>query len=151
MVSRRLSDLELEAWQALLHAHHELTWMLDGELRAEYGLSLGEYDVLIRLARATDRRLRMSELARRAMLPPSSLTRVVGGLGKRGLVARQRSESDSRVVHASLTDAGQALARAASRTHLRGIREHFSGRLNEEQLRAVARALQVIVGPHQPH
>lgn len=149
--SRRLSDLELEAWQALLHAHHELTVVLDAELRAEHGISLGEYDVLIRLARATDRRLTMSELARRVMLPPSSLTRIVGSLGDRGLVARQRSENDNRVVHAFLTDAGRALARAASRTHLRGIREQFSGRLTEPQLRGVAEALQVIVGPHRPH
>lgn len=150
-MSGRLSELEMAAWQALLHAHHELTSRLDLELRAEHELSLGEYDVLIRLARATDRRLTMSELARRAMLPPSSLTRVVGGLQERGLVDRRRSDLDSRVVHASLTDAGLALARAASRTHLRGIREHFGVRLTEAQLRTIADALQVIVGPHRPH
>ncbi len=68
----------------------------------------------------------MTELAHRAMLSPSSLTRVVDRLVERGLVARDRSTADTRVVHASLTDAGRIRVRAASQTHLRGIRQHFT-------------------------
>lgn len=147
----RLGELELAAWQALLHAHERVTSALDAELRAEHGLTLGEYDVLVRLARAEDRRLAMSELARRAMLPPSSLTRVADRLEDRGLVRRERSTVDSRVVHVELTAAGRTTARAAARTHLRGIRAHFSGRLDTAQLRAVADALGTIAGPHEPH
>lgn len=147
----RLSDLELDAWQALLHAHQRLTGRLDAELRAEHALSLAEYDVLVRLARADDGRLTMGELARRTMLPPSSTTRVVDRLVERELVVRERSMQDTRVVHARLAPAGRRLVRSAARTHLRGIREHFTGRLNDAQLRAVATALEIITGPHQPH
>jgi len=50
-----------------------------------------------------------------------------------------------------LTAAGKATARAAARTHLQGIRDHFSGRLDAAQLRAVADALGTIAGPHEPH
>ena len=147
----RLSSLELDAWQALLHAHHQITRTLDAELRKEHGISFGDYDVLLRLARAPERRLRMSELARRVMISPSGLTRVVDGLVEEGLVERQRNSDDARVVFARLTDAGHARVRRAAQTHLRGIREHFTGRLSETQLRHVASALQVITGPHQPH
>ncbi len=69
-VQARLSETELRAWQALLHAHHDVTRRLDAELREEHGLSLGAYDVLLRLARAPGRALHMTELAKRVMLSP---------------------------------------------------------------------------------
>jgi len=147
----RLNEVELAAWQALLHAHDRVTRRLDAELREEHGIGLGDYDVLVRLARTPDRRLRMTDLAQRVMLAPSSLTRVVDRLVAGGLVARDRSATDTRVVNASLTDAGQTRVRAASRTHLRGIRAHFSGLLTEHQLHDVADALGVVAGPHEPH
>jgi DNA-binding MarR family transcriptional regulator len=150
-VSDRLSDLELDAWQALLHAHHQITRVLDAELRAEHGVSWGDYDVLVRLARAAGNRLRMSELAERVMISPSGLTRVVDGLVEDGFVERERDAGDARVVYARLTDAGRDCVKRAAKTHLRGVREHFTGRLGERQLRQVAAALQVITGPHQPH
>jgi len=147
----RLSDLELAAWQALLHAHDKITRQLDAELRDRCDISLGDYDVLVRLARAPNGKLKMSGLAQRAMLSPSSLTRVVDRLVERRLVARERSTADNRVVHASLTDDGRARVRNAARIHLRGIREHFTSLLTDEQLRAVSESLEVIAGSHQPH
>ena len=152
-MSDRLSDLELDAWQALLHAHHQITRVLDAELRAEHGVSWGDYDVLLRLARAAGNRLRMSELAERVMISPSGLTRVVDGLVGDGFVERERGgdPDDARVVYARLTDTGRECVKRAAKTHLRGVREHFTGRLSERQLRQVATALQVITGPHQPH
>lgn len=150
-VADRLSPLELDAWQALLHAHHQITRQLDAELRKEHDISFGEYDVLLRLARAPERRLSMTELARRVLISPSGLTRLVDGLSAEGLVERERNPDDARVVYAQLTEEGRARVRRAAQTHLRGIREHFSGRLNETQLRQVSSALQVITGPHQPH
>lgn len=147
----RLGDLELEAWQALLHAHECVTRTLDAELRSGHDIGLGDYDVLVRLARAEGRRLKMTELSRRAMLSPSSLTRVVDRLVTGGLVARERSGDDNRVVFATLTAEGRSRVRAAARTHLRGIREHFTSLLSQSQLRQVADALEVIAGPHQPH
>lgn len=146
-----LDQLELEAWQALLHAHAALLGLLDSELWEEHGVTLADYDVLVRLAKAPGRRLRMTELAQRVMLPPSSLTRAVDRLVKDGLVARERSSHDNRVVHAALTDAGRTRVRRAARTHLRGIREHFSRRLSDEQLHVIAEGLGQISGPHEPH
>lgn len=147
----RLTDRELRAWQALLHAHEHVVRILDAELRAAHGISFGGYDVLVRLARTEGEALRMTELADRVMVPPSTLTRKIDRLEANGLVERGRSSDDSRVVLVRLTDVGRRLVRRAARTHLRGIREHFSGRLNTEQLEHVAAALETISGPHRPH
>jgi len=146
-----LSEQELRAWQALLHAHHDVMRKLDAELRAEHGISFDAYDVLLRLARAPNYALRMTELAERVMAPPSTLTRRVDRLVSRGLVERDRLAQDSRAMLARLTDSGRQVLRRAAQTHLRGIREHYTGKLTDKQRREVASALEVITGPHQPH
>jgi DNA-binding MarR family transcriptional regulator len=150
-VANDLSATELRAWQALLHAHDQVTRKLDAELRDEHGLTLVSYDVLLRLARAPARTLRMTELAGKVMRSPSGLTRVVDRLVAEGLVGRERFEGDARVMLARLTDRGRQVLRRAAATHLRGIREHFTGQLGQGQLRNVAAALEAVAGPHEPH
>lgn len=150
-VKTNLSDAELRAWQAFLHVHQQVTRRLDAELRSEHELPLNDYDVLLRLARAPDRRLRMTDLAERVMMSPSGLTRVVDRLAGAGLVQRDRFDGDARVMLARLTDKGSVVLRRAARTHLRGIREHFTGQMTQAQLQEVASALETIAGPHQPH
>jgi DNA-binding MarR family transcriptional regulator len=149
--SNRLSDAEMRAWQALLHAHHQVIRALDRELREEHDLPLGAYDVLLRLARAPGRALRMTSLAERVLLSPSGLTRLIDRLAARGLVERRTDPDDGRVALAFLTEAGLRQLRLAARTHLRGIREHFTGRLSGTQLRNVASGLEEVAGPHIPH
>jgi len=69
----------------------------------------------------------------------------------KNLLRREPDPTDGRVALATLTEEGLRMVRLAARTHLRGIRQHFSGRLSDPQLRAVASALETIVGPHTPH
>jgi DNA-binding MarR family transcriptional regulator len=146
-----MTEVEMRAWQALLHAHHQVIRKLDRELREEHDLPLAAYDVLVRLARAPGRSLRMTDLAERVMLSPSGLTRLVDRLVAKGLVRRQGDSEDARVALACLTDEGLRLARRAARTHLQGIQDHFTGRLSESQLLDVATGLEAIAGPHLPH
>ena len=147
----KLTDAELRAWQALLHAHQDVVRRLDAELRAEHGIAFGDYDILRRLARAPDHTLNMTELAQRVMLPPSTLTRRLDGLVADGLVTRRRAPHDTRLMLATLTDAGRRRVRRAAHTHLRGIRQHFTGRLTPSQVDDVATALEAIAGAHEPH
>jgi DNA-binding MarR family transcriptional regulator len=151
VAATKLTEMELRAWQALLHAHHDVTDRLDADLREQHGLTFSEYDVLLRLARAPGRALRMSDLAGRVLLSPSGLTRLVDRLVDDGLVSRDTSPEDARVTLARLTARGRERLRRAARTHLQGIRGHFTGRLSETQLRNVASALETITGPHEPH
>jgi DNA-binding MarR family transcriptional regulator len=151
VATTKLTEIELRAWQALLHAHHDVTDRLDAELREQHGLAFSEYDVLLRLARAPDRSLRMSDLAERVLLSPSGLTRLVDRLVDNGLVSRNIHQEDARVTLARLTGRGRERLRRAARTHLQSIREHFTGRLSVAQLRDVASALEAVTGPHEPH
>jgi DNA-binding MarR family transcriptional regulator len=151
MASPRLTDSEMRAWQGLLHAHHDVIQRLDRELRAEHDLPLASYDVLLRLARAPGQTLRMGDLAERVLLSPSGLTRLVDRLMAKGLVQRRADPADARVTLARLTREGSRQLRRAARTHLRGIREHFTGRLSDAQLQALVSGLETITGPHVPH
>jgi DNA-binding MarR family transcriptional regulator len=130
---------QLAAWRTFLRAHASITRALEAELVAEQDLSLASYDVLVQLAEAPDRRLRMTELADAVLLSRSGVTRLVDRLEKGGLVARCPVESDGRGVAARLTDAGLDRLRTASRTHLRGVAQHFVNRLDEADLRTLER------------
>jgi DNA-binding MarR family transcriptional regulator len=102
------------------------------------------------LARAGDGRLNMTELARRVMVSPSGLTRMVDRLVVAGLVERERSDRDARVMLTHLSDVGRTLVRRAARTPSAGSGSTFTGRLSEAQLRDLATILGTIVGPHRP-
>jgi DNA-binding MarR family transcriptional regulator len=125
----RPSAETLEVWQDWLRAHRLLVQRLDRELREQGGLTLDDYDVLVQLAQAPARRMRMSALADAVLLARSSCTRIVGRLEDRGWVVRTDDEDDGRVVWAELTLAGRSLQRRAALVHLRGVQAHFGRHL----------------------
>jgi len=134
-------DPRLEAWRTFLVAHAQVRRELERELQAEQSLGLGEYEVLLLLARADERRLRMSELADRLVLSRSGVTRLVDRLEDAGMVARGSCDTDRRGSWAILTDAGHRRLRDASPTHLRGVGRHFLDRIPAEELEALRRTL----------
>ena len=137
----KLPQAEDQAWRAFLHTHARVIRRLDAELQAERGLTLSGYEVLLRLRTAPKCGIRMSQLAEEVLLSPSGCTRVVDQLVTRGLVERSRDPSDGRSQLAVLTERGRGELRAAAPVHVRGIREHFTGRLTSAQLETIARAL----------
>ena len=126
-VARPLSprDTRLAPWRAFLEAHARVSRRLDEELRTEHDLSLAEYDTLLAIAWAPERRIRMRLLADSILLSKSGVTRLIDRLVADGLVERIACASDARGAEAVLTDAGLERLRAASATHLRGIEEYF--------------------------
>ena len=138
-VARPLSarDPRLEPWRAFLRAHARISRRLDEELRAEHDLSLAEYDALLSIAESSGRRIRMRQLADRMLLSKSGVTRLVDRLVADGLVERDSCLTDARGAEAVLTPAGLGRLRTASRTHLRGIDEHFLASIATEELETV--------------
>jgi DNA-binding MarR family transcriptional regulator len=134
-------DERLLPWRAFLVAHARITRRLDEELRAEHDLSLGEYDALLALAEATDRRLRMNTLADRVVLSKSGVTRLIDRLVADELVVRDQCLTDARGAEAVLTEKGLERLRRASRTHLRGIERHFFDVVDTADLGAIRRAM----------
>jgi len=125
-----LSAHELAAWRGTLQVHAEVMRALDAEMRAEHGMPVSSYEVLMFLADAPDHRLRMGEIADRVLLSRSGLTRLVDRLVALGYVTRCAATEDGRGAFAELTDAGLAKVLAARRTHLEGVRRFFLERLN---------------------
>jgi DNA-binding MarR family transcriptional regulator len=121
---------ELAAWRGMLQVHARVTRALDAQLRAEHGLSISSYEVLMFLGDSGDRRMRMSEIADRVLLSRSGLTRLVDRLVELGYVTRCAAEGDGRGLYAELTDAGAAKLEAARRTHREGVRVIFLDRLS---------------------
>ena len=140
-------DPRLAPWRAFLLAHARVSRRLDEELRAEHDLSFAEYDALLTIAQAPDRRIRMGQLAEEVLLSKSGVTRLIDRLVNDGLVERSACLADARGAEAVLTERGLERLRAASRTHLRGISEHFlavmdpdsTSRRLERSMTAVAR------------
>lgn len=140
-----LEPVELAAWRGMLKVHSALLKALDVEMEATHGLPLTSYEVLISLQAAPGRRLRMAELADRALLSRSGMTRLVDRLERDGLLERDVCSSDARGCYAVLTDKGDALLATARPTHLDGVRSRFLDHLAPEDLQALATAFNKVL------
>jgi DNA-binding MarR family transcriptional regulator len=138
---RWLNQPEMLAWKALVSTTTGLLAVLDNELQAAHGLTLGDYEALVHLSEEPGRAIRMSDLAGRLHLSPSGITRRIDGLVKQGFVERQPCPNDRRGSNAVLTPLGLKALQTAAPTHLRGVREYFIDRLDARQLAQLASAL----------
>src|SRR5256886_2055250 len=134
----------LRAWSSLLRAHATLIRRLDTDLERETGLALADFDVLAQLAGAHGE-LRMTELADRALISRSGMSRRVARLVDEGLVRRDKAGTDARGVVVGLTEAGIARLAETAPVHARGISELFVARLDDEELALLERALNKVI------
>jgi DNA-binding MarR family transcriptional regulator len=130
----------LAAWTSLLQAHATLVRQLEIDLVKESGLALADFDVLAQLAVAGGE-LRMTDLAARALISRSGMTRRVARLVDEGLVRRASADTDARGVVVALTDAGMARLTETTPVHARGIRQLFVDRLDDRELAALEKSL----------
>ncbi|TMR95523.1 MarR family winged helix-turn-helix transcriptional regulator [Nonomuraea basaltis] len=125
---------ELAVWRMLQRAQVRITRRLEAELLVAHDLPLASYDVLMQLAEAPERRLRMNDLADRVLLSRSGLTRLIDRLQRDGLVSREACADDARGLFAVLTEAGGARLAEATPTYLRGIRTQFLDMLDAGEI-----------------
>jgi DNA-binding MarR family transcriptional regulator len=123
---------------ALVRAHAAAIRQLNAQLTRDHGLTINDYEVLLRLARAPDRRMRRVDLAGEVLLTASGITRLLDGLEQAGFVERGSCDTDRRVVYAVLTEAGREKLRSASTSHVAQIEELFAARLDEPEQAAFA-------------
>jgi DNA-binding MarR family transcriptional regulator len=134
MATTWLSASEMRAWRNFIESVNTMTPALEGDL-VPFGLTLGDYEVLVRLSEAEDQRLRMCDLAGVLQLSPSGLTRRLDGLVSAGLVERVANSSDRRVMFAALTAAGRAKLADAAPDHVASVRKRFFKGLTRDQIR----------------
>ena len=131
----------VEAFAGLLRSHSALTRTLNAQLVGDHGLTINDYEVMLLLARAPERRLRRVDLAESVLLTASGITRLLDGLERAGYVNKARCETDARVTYAVLTDEGLEKLREAGESHIAGVRELFETRFTEEELQTLASLL----------
>lgn len=142
----RLDGAALDAWRSYLQSHASILRELDAELVAAHGLTTRDYEVLLYLAQAPDRRLPMSALATSTMLTRSGITRLVDGLVEAGLIERVACPSDARVSYARLTDPGFQKLREAGCTHIASIQRLFLEHFNAEEITQLSSLLSRLPG-----
>lgn len=136
-------DPRLTAMGLLIEVYEGVTAQLD-PIHARHGLSGNDFDTLIRLARSSGSRLRMTDLATQTSLSTSGITRIVDRLERQNLVRREACPSDRRSSYAVLTDEGERRLRAVLPPLLKEIDASFTGVLGKKRLDALTDALGVV-------
>jgi DNA-binding MarR family transcriptional regulator len=134
------------AFVALLRGHSATTRALSAELQAEFGLTINDYEALLRLSCADDGRMRRIDLANELLLTASGVTRLLDGLERAGYVEKASCSSDARVTYAAMTPAGRKRFQRASRAHVAAVRKLFEERFDDEELATLARLLARLPG-----
>ena len=135
------NELAHEAWGSFLIAQARLLRGMGETMQATGVLPMEQYDVLLALTQAPQRRLRLSDLAERIVFSRSGLTRLVDRLEAQGLLRRERLEDDRRGVFAVLTSAGDAAMKKSWPTYKREIESRFAAHLSLDEARTMRDAL----------
>jgi DNA-binding MarR family transcriptional regulator len=130
----------LQAWGALLRAHATLLRQLETDLENKTGLALPDFDVLAQLALAGGS-LPTTELADRAHISCSGMTRRVARLVHEGLVRRAHVDADARGVVVQVTNSGLDRLTVAAPVHMRGVSDLFVTKLDDQELTVLESAL----------
>ncbi|MEU5533054.1 MarR family transcriptional regulator [Streptomyces sp. NPDC020362] len=134
MTTRWLTPEEQRAWRAYIAASQLLEDAIDRQLQQEAGMPHLFYSVLANLSEASDRRLRMTDLAEKLKITRSRLTYAVTRLERDGLVRREECCSDKRSSLAVLTDEGMAVLERTAPGHVEAVRATLFDRLTPEQV-----------------
>jgi DNA-binding MarR family transcriptional regulator len=143
----RLDAARVNAWRQLQSIVPEIERRIDEDLRAEWAVPLGWFDVLATL-RQLDGRAPPQDVASAMRIPASSLSRRLDRLEEEGWVRRHRDvdPEDHRAVEVELTRRGRALWREMNVTYRRSLQARFAGGLDDtviDELTSATRALSV--------
>src|SRR4051812_5571102 len=142
------TEQRVAAWRGLLMAHAEVVRAIETDLRRGGAVPLGGSDVLLELNAAPDRRLRMTDLSSRVVLPRTRVSRIVDELVRAGLAERSPDPEDKRGAHASLTPAGRQALKRAAPLYLDAIDRHFNDMLSDRERDTIAAALTRVAQRH---
>ncbi len=132
----------------LCFARSLLEETIDRRLRAAAGVTLAQHEVLYRLSLAPGGRLRMADLAEMLLASKSGASRLVDRMTGVGLVERESSESDRRLVFAVLTGTGRATLVRSAPVFRDEVASTFGDHLEPEEHLALQRILKKLLAAH---
>jgi DNA-binding MarR family transcriptional regulator len=144
VICTALADERLTLAGLFFEAHAGLSAELARRLERACGISASSFEILVRLARSPEGRLRMTDLASQVALSSSGLTRAVDRLEKLGLVRREPCPTDRRAAYATITPDGTKRIEEAATVHVEHVEEIFTGLLTAEQRSALEGALRIV-------
>ncbi|MDF3300583.1 MarR family winged helix-turn-helix transcriptional regulator [Streptomyces tropicalis] len=147
---RWLTDEEQRVWRSYLHATTLLEDHLDRQLQRDAGMPHIYYGLLVQLAEAPRRRLRMTELAMNAKITRSRLSHAIARLEKSGWVRREDCPSDRRGQFTVLTEEGYGVLRETAPGHVHAVRQALFERLSPEQQKSLGEIMQIVAEGLQP-
>ncbi|HXC85955.1 MAG TPA: MarR family transcriptional regulator [Trebonia sp.] len=136
---------EQRAWRTYLRMSSLLPAQLNRQLQRDSGLTLPEYEVLVQLSEAPDRRLRPFQICEALNWEQSRLSHQLTRMQRRGLIGRQECEADGRGAFVTLTEAGTESIRTAAPGHVAAVRQLIFDRLTDDQLAAFEQACAAVV------
>ena len=131
-------------WRALVLGTTLLFDRLDNDLHRRHGLSLAEYEILVRLSEREGWHMRMAQLADSVRHSRSRVTHTVKRLESAGLVKRDKSPEDGRGVDCTMTEEGMHLLETMAPTHVTGVREHLVDLATPEDFEALGRVMNTV-------
>lgn len=149
-MKKELPANQLDAWRRYYVSFWRISAAIEADLVAAGLPSLSWYDALYQLYCAPERRLRMSDLARGAMLSRSGLTRLVDKLEDEKLIERHTCPEDGRGQHAQLTDKGVECLRRIWPVYRAGIAKYFGAQMNDAEAKQLATVFRRIVAVLDP-
>ncbi len=139
-----LTESQQRVWRSYLLARAHIDEYLEETLRS-YGLSLAEYELLVRLSESPEHTIRMGELAASVGHSRSRLTHTIKRMEDHGYVRRVSCASDGRGVQAVMTDEGYELLKRAAPAHVDSVRRVFVDAMEPEDYEALGRAMQAVL------
>jgi DNA-binding MarR family transcriptional regulator len=141
----RLDASRVTVWRGLQAVVGEIERGIDDELRADWDIRLGWFDVLASLQRHGGR-ARPVDVATDLRLPPSSLSRRFDRLEEEGWIARHRhvDGGDLRAVEIELTRTGRRLWREMNVSYRRALQAQFAIHLADDDIDSLQRVLEVL-------
>jgi DNA-binding MarR family transcriptional regulator len=139
-----LDDDQQRAWRGLVLGMTLLMDRLDHDLQRMFGVSMAEYEILVRLSEREGRQMRMAQLADAMAHSRSRVTHTVGRLEKSGLVRRNKSPEDGRGVVCHLTDEGFELLARMAPHHVNGVRDNLVDLVKPDDFEALGRVMNAV-------
>lgn len=149
--TRWLDGDQQRGWRAYLLGTQRLQEALNRQLEEDSGISLSEYEILVRLSEAEGRTVRMSELAAQMMHSRSRVTHTVARMERQGLVSRQACSDDRRGVNCVMTDAGWELLVRAAPGHVAAVRRHLVDLLEPDDFTTLGRIMAAVAAGPDAH
>jgi hypothetical protein len=143
-MTRWLTKEQQAHWRSWLAASTVLREQLSRELQDLHGLTMTDYEILVRLSERETNAIRMSDLATLTLLSRSRLSHQIDRMEAAGLVSREVCPDDRRGQLAILTPAGVKALETAAPDHVEGVRKHFVDVLTDAEYKALGSAAKKI-------